>query len=61
LPSRSCIIYELFSDGKPLFDLGRLLAYRDRAFDPTPALEKIDDVHMRVGRGRVAVESSRPH
>lgn len=43
-----CVIAELFSEGAPLFDLSKLLAYRSGDFDPTPELESIDDKHVRV-------------
>lgn len=42
------MITELFSEGIPLFDLSKLLAYRSNDYDPLLSLEKIDDVHVKV-------------
>ncbi|XP_046850772.1 phosphoinositide 3-kinase regulatory subunit 4-like isoform X2 [Xenia sp. Carnegie-2017] len=45
--SLGCVITELFSEGIPLFDLSKLLAYRSNDYDPLLSLEKIDDVHVK--------------
>ena len=36
-----CVIGEMFLEGKALFDLSQLLAYRQGKFDPRPSLEKV--------------------
>ncbi|KAH8939345.1 hypothetical protein BDL97_15G033100 [Sphagnum fallax] len=45
--SLGCVIGELFLEGKALFDLSQLLAYRRGQYDPRPSLEKIPDVGVR--------------
>lgn len=35
------MIGEMFLEGKALFDLSQLLAYRQGKFDPRPSLEKV--------------------
>jgi len=35
------VIGEMFLEGKALFDLSQLLAYRQGKFDPRPSLEKV--------------------
>ena len=44
----SCEIAELFTEGTSLFDLSKLLAYRRGEYDPTPTLDKIEAVKVRV-------------
>jgi len=45
--SLGCVIYELIMDGKPLFTLSTLLAYREHKLDVTPLLAKIADQNIR--------------
>lgn len=45
--SLGCVIAELFLDGRRLFDLAKLLRYRDHEYDPLPSLEAIEDPHIR--------------
>jgi len=46
--SLGCVIYELITEGKPLFSLAGLLAYRQGELDIEPFLTKIVDPDMRV-------------
>ena len=46
--SLGCVIYELITEGKPLFSLASLLAYRQGELDIEPFLTKIVDTDMRV-------------
>jgi hypothetical protein len=41
------VIGEMFLEGKALFDLSQLLAYRRGQYDPRPSLEKIPDMEVR--------------
>ncbi|CAK9272337.1 unnamed protein product [Sphagnum jensenii] len=45
--SLGCVIGEMFLEGKALFDLSQLLAYRRGQYDPRPSLEKIPDMEVR--------------
>ncbi|KNC97679.1 VPS15 protein kinase [Spizellomyces punctatus DAOM BR117] len=45
--SLGCTIAELFLEGTPLFSLSQLLRYRSGDYDPSPELERIDDLHIR--------------
>lgn len=45
--SAGCVIGEMFLEGKALFDLSQLLAYRQGKYDPRPSLEKIPDAGVR--------------
>ncbi|XP_024396466.1 serine/threonine-protein kinase VPS15 isoform X3 [Physcomitrium patens] len=45
--SLGCVIGEMFLEGKALFDLSQLLAYRQGKFDPRSSLEKIPDMGVR--------------
>jgi hypothetical protein len=40
------VIGELFLEGKALFDLSQLLAYRRGQYDPWPSLEKVCNVQL---------------
>ncbi|XP_024383874.1 serine/threonine-protein kinase VPS15 isoform X3 [Physcomitrium patens] len=46
--SLGCVIGEMFLEGKALFDLSQLLAYRQGKFDPRSSLEKIPDEGVRA-------------
>ncbi len=46
--SAGCVIAELFMEGKALFDLSQLLAYRRGEYDPSEALNKIEDEDWRA-------------
>lgn len=43
-----CALAEMFTDGRPPFDLSQLLAYRNGEYDPIPHVETIDDEGIRV-------------
>jgi len=43
-----CALAEMFTDGHPPFDLSQLLAYRNGEYDPTPLIDTIDDIGIRV-------------
>ena len=45
----SCVIAELFTDGRPLFDLSQLLEYFSGEYSPDVTLKRIADKHIRVG------------
>ena len=45
----SCVIAELFMDGRPLFDLSQLLEYCSGEYSPDATLKRIADKHIRVG------------
>lgn len=43
-----CALAEMFTDGRPPFDLSQLLAYRNGEYDPNPHIDTIDDKEIRV-------------
>ncbi|TPX43846.1 hypothetical protein SeMB42_g04554 [Synchytrium endobioticum] len=45
--SLGCTIAELFLEGSPLFTFPQLLRYRNKEYEPTVDLAKIDDDHVR--------------
>ncbi len=45
--SAGCVIAEIFLEGEAIFDLPQLLSYREGKYDPTPAINKIADKHVR--------------
>ena len=47
-PSPSCVIAELFLEGKHLFELGELLSYVKGEYDPAPRLRRIGDAHIEA-------------
>ena len=46
-----CVIVELFTDGRPPFNLSQLLEYRNGQYKNDEVIQKIPDKHIRVGRG----------
>jgi serine/threonine protein kinase len=46
--SLGCVLAELFLDGKPLFTLSSLLAYKTNLFDPFAELKAIENEAIRV-------------
>ncbi|TPX35937.1 hypothetical protein SmJEL517_g01766 [Synchytrium microbalum] len=45
--SMGCTIAELFLEGSPLFTFPQLLRYRNKEYEPTADLAKIEDEHIR--------------
>ena len=60
--STGCVTAELFLDGGSLFQISQLLAYRKGDYEPSAALSKLDDEHIRdmVSRMIGLSPSSRP-
>lgn len=51
-----CVLAELFSDGRQLFDLSQLLSYRNNEFEQVPhILKDIEDPAVRV-RSRSVID-----
>ncbi|XP_015367758.1 PREDICTED: phosphoinositide 3-kinase regulatory subunit 4 [Diuraphis noxia] len=45
--STGCALAEMFTDGRPPFDLSQLLAYRNGEYDPNIHVDTIDDEEIR--------------
>ena len=43
-----CVLAELYLEGKSLFDLSQLHAYRRNEYDPETVLKKVEDVRLRT-------------
>ncbi|KAK8791891.1 hypothetical protein WA158_005268 [Blastocystis sp. Blastoise] len=41
--SLGCVLFELFFESQPLFDLNALMKYRDGEYDPIPAIKKLQN------------------
>ena len=45
--SAGCVIAELFTEGKPLFDYSELLAFSVNQYNPGKVIDKIEDPDIR--------------
>lgn len=52
-----CALAEMFTDGRPPFDLSQLLAYRNGEYDPNPHIDTIDDKEIRVCKKNLVIIS----
>jgi len=50
-----CALAEMFTDGRPPFDLSQLLAYRNGEYDPNTHVDTIDDEGIRVCKTKSAI------
>jgi phosphoinositide-3-kinase regulatory subunit 4 len=48
--SAGCVLAEMWTDGRTVFNLSELFAYRDGSVGLGGILDNIDDVHVKVSR-----------
>ena len=51
----SCVITELFTEGRSPFDLSQLLGFRSGDYTPTKLVQSIDDDNIRVSLAHLQV------